>query len=129
DFCARRFSGRGFSFIVNSGYDLSDIPDQDVTFVYSFDAMVHFDLEIILLYIKEFKRILKTGSYGFVHHSNFTKAPGQNFTLNPHWRNFMSKELFCHLCIRNGLIIEEQQAIDWGSDPCLDCLTVFRSSG
>jgi SAM-dependent methyltransferase len=127
EFCQQRFRGRPFDFVVNSGFDIRQIIDQDVSFFYSFDAMVHFDFEIMLLYVKEFKRILKVGGHGFVHHSNFTGAPGQNFTENPHWRNYMSKELFFHMCVRNGLRVEEQRVIDWGNDSSLDCLTVFRN--
>ena len=126
--CRERFTGDKFSFLLNSGFDLSGLPDHDVTFIYCFDAMVHFDVEIVLLYAKEFKRVLKPGGYGFIHHSNYTGSPGRRFPQNPHWRNFMSKDLFAHLCINSGLDVEEQLILDWGEVKDLDCFTVFRAS-
>ncbi len=122
----QRFSPETHRFVLNSGYDVNEIESESVTFIYSFDAVVHFDLEIILQYIKEFHRVLKPGGHGFIHHSNFTGAPGADFRDNQHWRNFMSKGLFAHLCIRNKLKIAEQVVIPWGSGARdLDCLTVF----
>lgn len=44
---------------------------------------------------------------------------------NPHCRNFMSKELFAHLCIINGLSILKQKVIDWGIKN-LDCVSLFQ---
>jgi ubiquinone/menaquinone biosynthesis C-methylase UbiE len=42
--CKKRFAGRtNTSFIVNNGFDLRPLHDCDVTLVYCFDAMVHFD--------------------------------------------------------------------------------------
>jgi len=79
-----------------------------ITFVYCFEAAVHFDLEIILSYIKEFRRVLTPGGFGFVHHSNVTTNPGADFRTRPYWRNFMSKEIFAHLAIHNGLDIVDQ---------------------
>jgi len=54
--------------------------------------------------------------------SNYT-APAANFTDNPGWRNFMSRELFAHLCVRAGLLVEAQKLLDW-EEPNLDCLTL-----
>ena len=112
----------------NSGADLSVIADNTVSFAYCFDSMVHFDVEIIISYIKEFRRILKKGGSGFMHHSNYMGTPGRDFRQNPCWRNFMSKDLFAHLCIHNGLDVVQQELIQWGEYPDLDCMTTFVCS-
>jgi ubiquinone/menaquinone biosynthesis C-methylase UbiE len=96
-----------------------------VTLVYTFDSMVHFDSDVIRAYMKEFYRILKPGGHCFCHHSNYTGNPGGDFTTNPHWRNFMSKELFAHYAIKEGFKIIEQKVIDW-SVPNLDCLSLIQ---
>jgi ubiquinone/menaquinone biosynthesis C-methylase UbiE len=125
--CKARFNQRpAFTFILNNGYDLGSVNARSVTFLYSFDAMVHFDFEIVMAYVREGFRILAPHGYGFIHHSNYTASPGASFENNPHWRNFMSRELFAHLCIKAGFVVEDQRLLDWGGVTNLDCLTVFR---
>ena len=125
--CRKRFKKEpGVSFVHCNGATLPEIEDESVTFVYCFDSMVHFDLEIIISYCKEFQRILTPGGYGFCHHSNFQGNPGNDFRENPAWRNFMSKELFAHICIRSGLSVEAQKIMDWAEMADMDCLTLFR---
>jgi hypothetical protein len=129
-FCKRRFFDKHWKFILNNGFDLNEIADKSVTFIYCFDAAVHFDIEIIISYIKEFRRVLKVGGFGFVHHSNYTKNPGGDFRDHPRWRNFMSKDIFAHLCIHNGLDIIDQSIVDYGAPmdfPETDCFSLFRN--
>ena len=90
--------------------------------------MVHFDSDVVLGFIPEFKRVMARGSYCFCHHSNYTANPGGSFRDNPEWRNFMSKELFAHALIKNGLEVVEQKVIGWGNIADLDCITLFRES-
>jgi len=125
EFCRQRFVGERYTFFLASGYDLSQVADASLSFVYSFDAMVHFDLAIVHAYVAEFARILRPGGYGFVHHSNFSRGFGRDFRLDPGWRNFNSREIFASLCRRFGLEICEQRLLDWGA-PEHDCFTVFR---
>jgi ubiquinone/menaquinone biosynthesis C-methylase UbiE len=129
-FCKRRFSHeKNWIFVRNNGFDLREIADNSITFIYCFEAAVHFDIEIILSYIKEFRRILSVGGFGFVHHSTFTGNPGGDMHTHPHGRNFMSKELFAHLCVRNGLEIIDQHIVDWRYEvPVIDCFSLFRNA-
>ena len=124
-FCKNRFADKPWRFVINNGFDLQAISDGSITFAYCFEAAVHFDLEIILSYIKEFRRILCPGGFGFVHHSNVTENPGADFRAHPHWRNFMSKEIFAHLCIHNGLNIVDQYIFDQGGHGS-DCFSLFE---
>jgi len=124
-FCKQRFSEKKWQFIVNSGFDLREIPAESITFAYCFEAAVHFDLEIILAYIKEFRRIMTPGAFGFVHHSNVTTNPGADFRTHPHWRNFHVKRNFVHLCIHNDLDVVNQYIFHQGG-PEADCLSLFR---
>jgi hypothetical protein len=127
-FCRQRFAGQPWTIIQNNGYDLRAVPRESITFLFCFEAAVHFDLEVIIRYIKEFHRVLASGALGFVHHSNYTGAPGRDFQEHPAWRNFMSKDIFAHVCRRNGLEIVDQYLIDWNSPAYrnTDCFTVFR---
>lgn len=128
DACKERFKGDDrFVYIKTNGISLTGIRNEDVTFIYSFDSMVHFDSDVVREYLKEFYRVLKPGGYGFCHHSNYTDNPTGDFTKSAHWRNFMSKELFAHYCAKEGLTIVEQRVIDWSVEK-LDCLSLFCKS-
>ncbi|MGH6848079.1 MAG: class I SAM-dependent methyltransferase [Methylocella sp.] len=113
-----------FDVVQNNGYDLADLPSGRFTHLYSFDAMVHFDLEIVLAYVNEFARVIKPGGTAFIHHSNYTGNPGGNFRENPGLRNFMSAPIFKHASIRGGFGILEQELVSW-SGPDSDCVTVL----
>lgn len=129
DFCRRRFAGDSrFSFTRNDGCSLNFIPPDSVSLLYCFDAMVHFDSDVVRTYLKEFRRILKPGGLGFCHHSNYTENPGENVHTSPGWRNFMSQALFAHYCAKEGLTVVKSRVIDW-ERPGSDCLTLFRKEG
>ena len=125
-FCRQRF-GEDWKiiYIRNDGLTLNGIADAEVTLVYCFDAMVHFDSDVIRSYLSEFYRVLKPGGYGFCHHSNYDDNPSGDLHDNPGWRNFMSQNLFIHYCSKEGLDVVRSQIIDWSS-PETDCLTLFR---
>jgi ubiquinone/menaquinone biosynthesis C-methylase UbiE len=126
DACKNRFrDDKRFVYIKNDGVSLAGVEDNSVTFIYTFDSMVHFDSDVVREYLKEFRRVLTPGGFGFCHHSNYTGNSGDDFKKNPHWRNFMSKELFAHYCCKEGLGMVEQTVIDWSHEK-LDCLSVFR---
>jgi SAM-dependent methyltransferase len=125
--CQKRFAGdERFTYIVTDGASLTGIASESITLLYTFDSMVHFGSDVVQAYLPEFKRVLKSGCYGFCHHSHYTANPGGDFRDNPHWRNFMSKELFAHMLVKAGLEVVEQQIIDWGEVTNLDCVTLFR---
>jgi hypothetical protein len=127
-FCQNRFPNRSWHFVINNGFDLREIVAKSITFVYCFEAAVHFDIEIIISYIKEFRRVMAPRAFGFVHHSNVTAYPGKDYRTIPHGRNFMSKEIFAHLCAHNGLEIVDQHVFDQGG-PEADCFSLFRKNG
>lgn len=117
------FKGCEILYHRNNGRDLRMIQDESISAIYCWDSAVHFSEGIITGYVAEFSRILKEGGKGFVHHSNLGKTASNNIKKNPHWRSNISKELFGQICINNGLVIESQTDIDWGS--IVDCATVF----
>jgi ubiquinone/menaquinone biosynthesis C-methylase UbiE len=128
EICKQRFSGRtGVEFVVNNGFDLRPVRDEDVTLVYCFDAMVHFDSDVIRSYLRDTFRVLVAGGRGFFHHSNYTG--GHDWRMNTGARNFMSKEMFAHYAIKEGLNILSQRVIDWSGEPTIDCLTLVEKTG
>jgi ubiquinone/menaquinone biosynthesis C-methylase UbiE len=125
-FCRSRFARhQHVTCHVNDGYSLACIDDASVTLVYCFDAMVHFDSDIVRSYLAETRRVLQPGGRGFFHHSNYVHNPGGDFHDNPGWRNFMSKELFHHYAQKERLEVVRQRVVDWDV-PSSDCLTLIR---
>jgi SAM-dependent methyltransferase len=117
-------------YIVTDGFSLDEVPDATVTFIFCFDAMVHFDNDVVSAYIGEAERILVPGGIGFFHHSNFMERPGADHRSNPHARNFMSTELFAHQAKKCGLKVVRSTKISWGSGdrfvPYLDGISVVQ---
>lgn len=133
NYCKERFKNyRGpcrFFYYVNDGYSLSQIAAGIMTFIYSWDSMVHFEKSLMRAYLKEFHRVLKPSGYGLVHHSNYgslSEKADIKIQNNPHWRSNMSAKLFIKYCSDIGLQIEEQRIIQWGTVKDLDCISVFR---
>lgn len=49
----------GVRLFANSGYDLKEIADASIDFVYSFAALSHMPVRVIASYLREIKRVLK----------------------------------------------------------------------
>jgi len=132
DFCTDRFKNcDNVTVIKNDGISLSMLDSQSITYIHCFDAMVHFDSDVIRAYLADFRRILVPGGHGLCHHSNYTANPTGDFRENPGWRSFMSKELFMHYCNKEGLEVVKATVIDWGAKEKFckdsDCVSLFRS--
>lgn len=114
--------------LLTDGLTLPCLPDRSLTLVYCFDAMVHFDSDVVRAWLGECARLLKPGGHAFLHHSNLASRPGADHRDNPGWRNFMSRELFAHYAAKEGLQVVRQKLVDWlwdGSD--LDCFSLLRA--
>lgn len=111
-----------FFYYVNSGYSLEEIGDATMTCIYSWDAVVHFDKLVVRSYVREFARILQSGGYGFIHHSNYGEInPSSEWMNNPGWRSNMTAKLFLEYCNDVGLKVVKQEII--GQER--DCITIF----
>lgn len=121
----KEFEGPRGRVIQNNGFDLGKVKTGSVTFFYSFDAMVHFDLEVIAAYMPEIARVLAPGGYALIHHSAYDANPGGDFRSNTHWRNFMNAAILKHLAVRGGLDVVEQRSVPWGGAP-IDCISILR---
>lgn len=118
------------AFLTNGNSILAENEYYD--FVFSFDSMVHFDINTILDYLHEIKRVLKPGGYAFLHISNlldsqYTAEIYGDITKNPHWRNLMCHRIFATL-INNvaNLDIVKFTRINWAEYANLDNLYLLR---
>lgn len=131
DACESRFGGQKdgcvFRYHVTSGNSLP-VSNDSISFVYTWDAMVHFDKLVVRDYVHDVFRVLKPGGSAFLHHSNYgTVAPDSSWTKNHGNRSDMTAELMRDYAQEAGLKIKFQRlsgmADGWGMDD-LDCLTL-----
>lgn len=133
--CRDRFGdkqdGCAFRYHSTDGNGLPGIPDASISFVYSWDSMVHFDRAVIRAYLREIKRVLESGGSAFLHHSNFgSVSPNSDWRKNHGSRSDMTAELMQEYAEDVGLRVKFQRlsgmADGWGIDN-LDCLTLLSS--
>ncbi|RDU22808.1 class I SAM-dependent methyltransferase [Anaerosacchariphilus polymeriproducens] len=133
DYCNTRFQKESnISFITCNSNEIP-LEDNQFDFIYSWDAMVHFPIEDMQLYINEFYRLLKVQGYVLIHHSNWknckeNKQRENALSSNRHWRSNVSKEEIARLSKQAGFEVTEQKVIDWGAISELDCITVLKKT-
>jgi SAM-dependent methyltransferase len=125
-FCRERFKGApNVAVMQNNGATFRPLPDGYLSAIYCYDAMVHFECDVVLSYIRDAARVLQPGGRALFHHSNLSAFPGRDHRLNPGGRNFMSQELFLHTARRSGFEVVESAIMDWDA-PNTDCLTLIE---
>jgi len=129
DACKNRFAtDKHINYFVNDGKSLAMIPDKSINFIFSWDSLVHAEIDAVSSYIKEFSRILKPGGIGFIHHSNMgTYLVDDKLTVdNPHWRaSNVSAKIFNELCLKYKIPCISQEIINWGGNILNDCFSLF----
>ena len=133
EFLENRFKdSSSVEILKNNGIDLQDIVSESITFIFCFDAMVHFDSDVVRSYIREFRRVLKRGCFGLCQYSNNTSNPTGSYREHPGWRNYMSRSLFEHWLAKEGFSIvssmylqASQVIVDEDSDS-VDAITIFH---
>ena len=130
--CRRLFAGdAGVRCLDTDGRTLGGVADRSVDFVFSFDSLVHAEMEVVESYLGEIARVLAPAGAAFLHTSNFgallAATPG---TWNHHWRaESASADLFLQACERVGLHCRTQEIVDWGGVEDCDCLSVVVPAG
>ena len=127
------------SFYVTNGVQVPPEVEEGVTFVYCFDAMVHFDKEIVGMYLQEAYRLMVPGAMGFIHHSQTPRCPVTtengfcsnpdiigNDPNNPHQRNVHSKEEFILQANGAGLNVLTQVDVSWGDYKAIDAISIIQ---
>ena len=137
DFCKNRFFDKErINYLVNNGNNFHGINSNSQTSIFSYDAMVHFDLIDIYEYLKESNRILVKDGKILFHHSNAAFSPEKYYLEKPHGRNIMSADTFAYLALRTGFIILKQDIFHWGSKDSkkyplaenIDCLSLCQKT-
>lgn len=88
--------------------------------------MVHFSMDIMVLYLNDTARVLRPGGYALYHHSNFFGPGAAHYGHNPHARNVMNFELYAKTAEKVRLEVVESDVLDLGGVKSLDRLTLLR---
>jgi ubiquinone/menaquinone biosynthesis C-methylase UbiE len=107
DICKKKFAGCGnVEFFVNNGFELQFVDDYSIDSVWSFDVFVHINFEQVEGYVQEFKRVLKKGGCGVIHH-------GYDGGMHGGWRSNLTSERFTEILEANGFKVLEQVSEWW----------------
>lgn len=130
EICQRRFGGVGAArFAVNDGYSLSAVGDGTQDFTFSFDSLVHAEIDVLEAYIPEIMRILRPGGVAFIHHSNLAEGSVSHGEHDhSRARSVGATGVADIIAIAGGTPII-QEVINWRGAGLIDCLTTFRRGG
>jgi SAM-dependent methyltransferase len=128
EFCRARFCDAGHaSFHQNDGRTIPMVGDRSCDFIFSFDSLVHVEMDALKSYIEECARILKPGGVAFLHHSNMGVYADP---FNPDWFAYdVSHAGVKEHIERIGCFPWLQEGVHWcyGADRCNACFTVFSN--
>jgi SAM-dependent methyltransferase len=125
--CRQRFSGRrNAEFFVNDGMSLAAVAGRRFDLVFSFDSLVHADLDAISHYVPQIIQLLAPRGVAFLHHSNLAAVPGVSYG---HRSENVSAEIVGDLICCNGGHTLVQERFPWGDNLPTDCFSMFCWKG
>lgn len=71
-----RFPQAQLEFYQSSGFELADIPDESIDYVFSFGTFVHIEPDGIAAYLAEIKRVLRPGGQAVIQYAAKEKRAG-----------------------------------------------------
>jgi SAM-dependent methyltransferase len=130
--CRKRFAAfPKAQFIQNDGRSLEVVPDGFINFVFSFDCLVHVELDVVGSYCEQINRKLSDCGIAFLHHSNALRGVDGSEVLYPQRGRAVSVSATAIKQIIEGsggrVLIQEE--INWQSKKRIDCLTTFTKDG
>jgi SAM-dependent methyltransferase len=143
--CRERFaSATNIGYHVNDGTSLDFAPDRSVDFVFSYDSLVHVEMDVLRAYIVEIARTLSADGVAFIHHSNMgeyadryrreqaiparlLESLRRRGVLNRrHLRSLsVTAEQFAAACDEAGLCCISQELVNWRQRRLIDVFSVF----
>ncbi|MES2442037.1 MAG: class I SAM-dependent methyltransferase [Pseudomonadota bacterium] len=126
DACALRFADAPHArFVQNDGFALDAAPDGAFDCIFSFDSLVHAEIDVFHAYLPQLIRKLAPDGVAFLHHSNlggFDLPDG----VHDHVRaRSVSARAVGDLVAASGGRLIIQEIIDWPDAGPIDCFTAF----
>jgi SAM-dependent methyltransferase len=137
--CRARFANlTHIEYVLNDGVSLAAVPDDSVDFLFSYDSLVHVELDTLSAYVAQLAAKLRPDGIAFIHHSNALTAaadgcPPEYYRDQGHHRGVsVSAEAVLDAAERSGLVCPTQELLPLGSPTdagaalyYLDCITTF----
>lgn len=129
--CRERYSAEeNVTFFVNDGVSLAMVGDHSIDLAFSFDSLVHVEMDVIEGYLRELERILRGDGVGFLHHSNLGGIRERVSNRSKEFRaQSVSADTFVEAARAAGLVCISQELIAWNSAHLIDCISVVVPSG
>ena len=126
-YCRERFAGRKrASFHLNDGVSLAAVGKERFDLVFSFDSLVHADMDAIAAYVPQIIQLLRPGGIAFLHHSNLAAYPGQEWQ---HRSTEVSAANVAELVTRHGGRALIQEVFGGDGKILPDCFTTLCRAG
>jgi len=122
DYCQRLFPAH--SFHLGNGKTFPQVPDASINFAFSWDVLVHCDLDVLASYLAELRRVLTPKAHAFLHHSN----AADSHAINNGLRSATSHVDVAKLCEQVGLNLKLQEIVHWEGALRMDCFSLIENS-
>lgn len=142
--CRERCGDEGIEYHLGDGKTLEFQEDSSVDLAFSFESLIHTELEDLTSYLQELYRVLKSQSRAFIHHSNLGNYPHfcnlmrklprtlKKFAQErgiidfDGWRaQSVSAKLVKSRAEEVGFTVHSQELVPWGGKRLLDCFTIL----
>ncbi|HOD53638.1 MAG TPA: glycosyltransferase [Candidatus Cloacimonadota bacterium] len=135
EYCKKRFLNENhLKFYQNDGKSLIVAEENSIDFVFSYDSLVHGEIDVLKEYLSEFSRILTKNGIAFIHHSN--RGEFAEFENHPdfhnHWRaKSVTYNKVFELAKKYSLSVITQELINWSNKPewMIDCYSIITRAG
>lgn len=126
-FCRQRFAAYPEAeFFVNDGKSLDAVAGRTFDLIFSYDSLVHADMDAIEPYVPQIIQLLKPGGAAFIHHSNLAASPGVEHGLRS---TEVSAERVAALIERSGGKVLIQEVWGGNAKADSDCFSTFCKAG
>jgi len=125
-----KFDGKSnVKIIKGDGYKINDVHKNSIGFVFSFDSLVHCEIDVIKSYLESIHDILTMNGHGFIHHSNLNACSSDlKFKRENSWRGATVSATALQEHLRDStLSLIQQELIDWSNSiELIDCFSVIK---
>lgn len=134
DACRERFGGK-VRLVLGDGLTLGGPAERiqgPIDFCFSYDSLVHAEIDAMGSYVRELSRVLRPGGYAFLHHSNLAGCDAPRGTPT-HWRApSVDAKAIRERALACGLEAPLQELCTKGGPKdraLIDCITVLHKPG
>lgn len=125
DYCQQRFSRfSNASFLKNDGLSLEEVEDGLSDLVFSFDSLVHANLDVHQNYIPQILRKLNKNGVAFIHHSNWANSGSTKANVHNRAKD-VSAAAYAEIVKQAGGYVLLQECLNWGTEEKIDAFTLF----